>query len=179
MNMFNKHDLRQKAKRIRSTLDMRAISQAIVANVRESIVYKAASRVMLFYPKGNEVDLRDLFKDDKLFYLPRVNGDELEVCRYCEGDELALSEFGVLEPTGECVDKSELDLVVVPALCVDEKCNRLGYGKGFYDRFLKDYPNMSIIVIPEELVFTDVCSCERDMCCNSFITQKKASVDRG
>lgn len=172
--MTNKDDLRQKAKRIRETLDMENISESIVSNIRKTEVYNSAKRVMLFFPLKNEVDLRALLEDDKEFYLPRVNGEELEVCRYKKGDELVMSEFKVLEPITSPVSKSIIDLVLVPALCVDEHCNRLGYGKGYYDRFLKDYKKMSIIVIPEELIFSDVCSEMHDICCKSFITQKKS-----
>ena len=172
--MTNKDDLRQKAKRIRETLDMETISKSIVSNIRKTEVYNSAKRVMLFFPLKNEVDLRALLKDDKEFYLPRVNGEELEVCRYRKGDELVMSEFKVFEPITSPVSKSIIDLVLVPALCVDEHCNRLGYGKGYYDRFLKDYKKMSIIVIPEELIFSDVCSEMHDICCSSFITQKKS-----
>lgn len=172
--MTQKDDLRQKAKHIRKSLDMKNISRAIVENIRETDIYRNSKRVMLFYPLENEVDLRELLEDDKEFYLPRVNGDELEVCRYRVGDELVMSEFRVLEPLSESIDKSEIDLVFVPALCVDKDCNRLGYGKGFYDRFLKDFESVAIIVVPEELIFTDVCSERHDVCCNSLITQKKS-----
>lgn len=179
MNMFNKDNLRQKAKEIRKTLDIKNISRQIVENIRKSDVYKQAKHVMLFYPKKDEVDLRDLLGDGKLFYLPRVNGDELEVCRYGLGDDLVMSDFKVLEPLGECVNKSVVDLVFVPALCVDEQCNRLGYGKGYYDRFLKNYLGESVVVVPFELVFDCICIEENDIPCKKIITQKKASFDRG
>lgn len=169
--MFNKDDLRQKAKNIRKTLDMQSVSKKIVANIRESDVYKNSRCVMIFNPLSNEVNLLDLLCDDKKFYLPRVKGDELECCPYKQGDELKLSDFNVLEPVSESVSKSEIDLVFVPALCVDEKCNRLGYGKGFYDRFLSDYEGCSIIVVPEELIFSEICISEYDVCCDGIITQ--------
>ncbi len=169
--MFNKDNLRQNAKNIRKTLDMKSISKEIVANIRESEVYKKSKSVMIFYPLKNEVDLLDLLKDDKDFYLPRVNGDELECCPYKQGDELSISSFKVLEPVCKSVSKSEIDLVFVPALCVDNTCNRLGYGKGFYDRFLSDYNGASIIVVPEELIFKDICTSDNDVCCNGIITQ--------
>lgn len=169
--MFNKDNLRQKAKNIRKTLDMKAISKVIVANIRESEVYKKSKRVMIFYPLSNEVDLLDLLNDDKDFYLPRVNGDKLECCPYKQGDELSVSSFNVLEPVSQSVSKSDVELVFVPALCVDKTCNRLGYGKGFYDRFLSDYNGASIIVVPEELIFSDICIDDNDVCCNGIITQ--------
>lgn len=179
MNMFDKDNLRKESKNIRKTLDMKFISKGIVENIRELEAYRRSKRVMLFYPLKNEVDLLDLLKDDKFFYLPRVNGEELECCPYKQGDELVMSDFKVLEPVCESVPKSDIDLVLVPALCVDNNCNRLGYGKGFYDRFLSDYKGVSVIVIPDELVFSEICKEKHDRCCDYFITQKKASFDRG
>ena len=170
--MFNKDDLRQKAKEIRNKLDMKTISSKIVSNIRNLEVYKNSKHVMLFYPLGNEVDLLELLNDDKQFYLPRVKGEDLEVCSYKLGDKLLKSDFKVLEPTNEPINKNILDLVLVPALCVDEKCNRLGYGKGFYDRFLKDFKGVSIIPISSSLVFSDVCTDRHDVCCSGVVTEE-------
>jgi 5-formyltetrahydrofolate cyclo-ligase len=51
----------------------------------------------------------------------------------------AENEFGITEPVGnEIIPPDELDLVVVPLLAIDEKGHRVGYGKGYYDRYLKD-----------------------------------------
>ena len=72
--MFNKDNLRQKAKKIRNKLDMKCISSRIVSNIRKLEVYKNSKHVMLFYPLENEVDLLELLNDDKQFYLPREIG---------------------------------------------------------------------------------------------------------
>lgn len=168
--MFNKDDLRKKAKNIRANLDMKTISSKIVSNIRNLELYKNSKRVMLFYPLGNEVDLLELLNDNKQFYLPRVKGENLEVCPYKYGENLLKSSFKVLEPISEAVDKNVLDLVFVPALCVDNKCNRLGYGKGFYDRFLDGFEGVSIIPIPQSLIFSDICADRHDVCCSGVVT---------
>lgn len=168
--MFNKDDLREKAKNIRANLDMKTISSKIVSNIRNLELYKNSKHVMLFYPLGNEVDLLELLNDNKQFYLPRVNGKNLDVCPYKHGENLLKSSFKVLEPINEAVDKNVLDLVFVPALCVDNKCNRLGYGKGFYDRFLDGFEGVSIIPIPQSLIFSDICADRHDVCCSEVVT---------
>lgn len=54
-------------------------------------------------------------------------------------DRFAPNVFGILEPLGNNVmEPISIDLVLIPLLCFDEKGNRVGYGKGYYDRFLKD-----------------------------------------
>jgi len=153
--MTNKNDLRKKAKHIRNSLDMKIISEKIVVNVSTLNEYKFAKHVMIFYPLGSEVDLRGLLKDKKQFYLPKVSGNELLVCPYKLGNELVVSKFKTLEPMSEPIcDIGILDLVFIPALMADKRLNRLGYGGGFYDRFLSKVTSSTkkIVTIPKALI---------------------------
>ena len=62
---------------------------------------------------------------------------ELEARYFDDAAELSENEWGIREPTGtEKADPREIDLVIVPLLCFDESGHRVGYGKGYYDRFL-------------------------------------------
>jgi 5-formyltetrahydrofolate cyclo-ligase len=70
---------------------------------------------------------------------PRLDRErnELEHCVYTAETELAENAWGIREPIdGDPIDAVEMDLVIVPLLCFDESGYRVGYGKGFYDRFL-------------------------------------------
>jgi 5-formyltetrahydrofolate cyclo-ligase len=72
--------------------------------------------------------------------VPRVNPEtgELESMGYNAETELCENAWGIREPVGgELVDAQTIDLVLVPLLCFDEDGHRVGYGKGYYDRFLK------------------------------------------
>ena len=106
---------------------------------------------MLFYPTEFEIDLRELFNDNKNFYLPKVNGDELLVCPYI--NDLKKSYLGIYEPCSKPVSAEILDLVIVPALMCDKNGYRLGYGGGFYDRFISKYGKnfKTICAVPKEL----------------------------
>lgn len=171
--MNDKNSLRKYAKEIRKTLDIEQISSVIVSNIRALQEYVQAKRVMLFYPLANEINLLDLLSDDKEFYLPRMSGEQLECCPYKRNDILEVAEFSVKEPSTESVDKNLMDIIFVPALCVDNNCMRLGYGKGYYDRFLSDYKGLTIISVPEELVCDDVCANSEDIACKKVVTQKR------
>ncbi len=158
--MITKNDLRKKAKEIRNSLNVKEISEKIVANILKLETYKKANHIMLFYPLGSEVDLRSLLNDDKKhFYLPKVNGKELLACPYKIGDDLVISSFNTQEPTSIPInDTSILDIILVPALMVDKKLNRLGYGGGFYDRFLSKQSSSSlkIVAIPQALIIDEI-----------------------
>ena len=81
---------------------------------------------------------------DKLFergvtvYAPRVEDKEMTAVLY--GDDFVISGQGIREPLGERSD-GDVDIVVVPVLAVDGQGNRLGYGGGYYDRYLEKHPN--------------------------------------
>ena len=150
--MEGKSNLRIYAKNLRKNLQIAIISEKLVELVRANLLYKNSQNVMLYYPLGHEADLRKLLDDNKNFYLPRVNGKNLEVCSYRHGDELKKSEFGIYEPITQSQDAKILDLVIVPALMCDKNGYRLGYGGGYYDRFLAKNPDVKkMAVIAKEL----------------------------
>lgn len=157
--MLNKKELRKKAKEIRFSLDIEKISEGIVKNIQNLETYKKANNVMIFYPLKHEVNLLGLLNDRKpegikKFYLPKVQGENLLVCPYKIGDELTISEFKTEEPISAPVDSNILDIIFVPALMVDKHLHRLGYGGGFYDKFLSKnaISATKIVAIPSALV---------------------------
>jgi 5-formyltetrahydrofolate cyclo-ligase len=98
---------------------------------------------MLYYPVRGEVDLLPLLEElvankTKKVLLPKITADgEMVAVEVSDLGVLRRGKFGIPEPLGGRIYKPEkIDLVVVPAVAFDEDCNRLGMGKGFYDRFL-------------------------------------------
>lgn len=103
--------------------------------------FKTAGVVALYSPILNEVFTEEIFhealRQGKIVAYPRVCGERLDFVTVRSPNELAPGTFGVLEPTGTELIRSEvLDLVLVPGVAFDRDGNRLGYGKGFYDRVL-------------------------------------------
>ena len=95
--------------------------------------------------KFNEVDTSLIYKRIWLDFpqirtlapLTDLDRDGLEHFEFDAGTGLVESRWGICEPVGgESVDAAEIDLVLVPLLCFDERGYRIGYGRGFYDKFL-------------------------------------------
>ena len=167
--MNSKKELRIQAKKIRKNLDIKLISQKLVDLIRQADIYKSADNVLIYYPKENEIDLLDLLNDDKKFYLPKIEGNNLLICPFSQ--ELSISKFNTLEPCTDAVSSNILDLAIVPALMADKCGNRLGYGGGFYDRFLKNANVATLVALPIELVIDQLPFEEHDVKID-FLIQK-------
>lgn len=154
--MKSKTDYRLYAKGLRKKLDMQRLSACMVEKIQKASYYVKAKNVMLFYPLSDEINLLDLLSDvDKNFYFPKVSGKELLACPY--STQMKKSDLNIMEPCTDSVDPEILDLVIVPALMADCKKYRLGYGGGFYDRFLPCCKNaFKLVVIPKELFVNEL-----------------------
>lgn len=151
-----KENLRTKAKEIRKNLPLEEISQNLVNSIRQDDYFKNAKNILLYYPLKYEINLLALMTLEKNFYLPRVSGENLEICPYKTGDTLIKSSYNILEPTSEPVNAKILDLAFIPALMIDKSGYRLGYGCGYYDRFLKKISIMTACAIPKELLVDEL-----------------------
>ena len=78
-------------------------------------------------------------------YAPRVKGESLEWVPM--GEDAATHPLGMSEPIGEAHELMEVDLMVIPALAADRNGNRLGRGKGFYDRALSQINAKKVVVL--------------------------------
>lgn len=167
--MDNKQELRSWAKEKRKNIIID--NRLLVKNLMQTEAYRNAKNILIFYPLKYEVNLLLLLEDKtKNFYLPKIDGENLLCCPFSEGDELCESCFKTLEPTTNPCDKQMMDLVIVPALCCDKNNYRLGYGGGFYDRFLKDFSGTKIVCLPQDLVVNDVFAEDYDVPVDFIVT---------
>lgn len=179
LDLKSKTELRAAARKIRANLDIALISSKIYINFREQDFYKFSKNILVYYPFNNEIDLREFYKDNsKNWYLPRVDmySRKLVIHKYKYGDTLAKNKWGILEPLdrNEIINPEIIDIVVIPALMADKKGFRLGYGAGFYDKFIPCLRAdcLKIIPVPEELFIDSLPYDNWDIRANIIITQK-------
>ena len=94
---------------------------------------------------------------EKTLLLPCVQGDDLVLRRYM-GPECMVSgeQFGIGEPTGpEWTDLGAVELIVVPGVAFDSEGNRMGRGRGFYDRLLKSTPRAAKVGVAYDFQMLD------------------------
>ncbi len=146
--------LRTKIKEKISKLDSNSkkLAAKTIQNIFQSLnILKKSNNIGLYLSKENEVSTKYLIKtliaNKKRIFLPKVNKENLEFKEIKTFKDLELGCFKIFEPKAKCntINPSNLDLLIIPCSSVDTQGNRLGKGKGFYDRFLTKHKNIKII----------------------------------
>ena len=121
-------------------------SRPILIQVEQHPVFQKANTLLLYWSMDDEVQTHDFVNkwyQQKTLLLPCVDGDDLRLRQYTGPDCLKGGEqFGIGEPTGpEFTALDTIEMIIVPGMAFDRNNNRMGRGRGFYDRLLKSTPN--------------------------------------
>ena len=114
-----------------------AYSNNIVEQIKKLSFYNEKLLIASYMPINNEIEIK---LDNKMCY-PKVEG---KIMNFYIPNSFTKGVYGILEPVGELVNKSDIDIIIVPLLYFDKYNNRAGYGGGYYDRYLKDYKGITI-----------------------------------
>jgi 5-formyltetrahydrofolate cyclo-ligase len=139
----NKQQLRSEIKaRLQSLSNEEKVCQSenILRQLEELPLFQQAGIVLLYWSLPSEVQTHKIvekWSKKKTILLPVVYGNELLIKAYTDNSCLEIGAFEVCEPnTEEFTNLSAIDLCIVPGLAFDKNGNRLGKGKGFYDKLL-------------------------------------------
>ena len=144
------------------------MSQALCRHIRELEEFKNADTILIYSAAKNEPDLSNIaisaLKEGKnvAFPISQTDSCTLDFRTVKSLDELCVGSYGIKEPTDRA-NKAPITsktLCIVPALAVDKNKCRIGYGKGYYDRFLNDFDGIS------------VCAVFPDFICDSLPTEQ-------
>ena len=143
-----------------------------------------ADALFIFYPLEGEVNLlplADYAKESGKSVAFPVCEDKNGNMRFCEVsslDNLETGSFGIKEPQACSEEKLPKSAVIfLPALSIDSKGYRLGYGKGYYDRYLAKYADLNpflVGVIYSELVSEKLPRDEHDIACDAVVSEDGA-----
>ncbi len=168
--MSCKDELRREMITKRKVLDVKN-GEEFEKQIKSLECYRSAQTVMLYMPIKGEADVTGLLGDEKVFLTPVTEGDDIYACPV---GEMQTGAFGVSEPKDRIeFDKAKIDLVLVPGVAFDKKGNRMGFGKGYYDRFLKDINAFKVGVCHSFQMVENVPHEEHDVKMDMIVTERE------
>lgn len=186
---MNKNNLRDKFMSKRENLKNKIIvdkSKRIISNFLMTDFYKNNNKIFIYVSYKNEVITHDLIKkmlkDKKEVYVPNPNPEtkQMEAVLIKRFDDLTEGTYGILEPTNSSfkLEPYFLDLIIVPGLVFSHKGFRIGYGGGFYDRFLaraetKKSGPLKISFVYKEFIIDEIPIDQYDLPVDYIITEEK------
>ena len=124
-------------------------SEKITAKLEKHPDFIRAERIMLYSALPDEVQTRAFLEKwhlKKTIILPTVVGDDIIPVEYAKDTRFAVGDFNIMEPQNDPYT-GDFDLIVVPGVAFDNKGNRIGRGRGYYDRFLSHHLDVKRIGI--------------------------------
>ena len=104
--------------------------------------------MFLYVSKEDEVDtnaiMQFFFLNKRVFFVPFIKGDKIFFSQISSTSQLEKGTFNIFEPKQKIPTEEKPDIVIVPGVAFDRKGNRLGRGKGYYDKFLKNVSCLKI-----------------------------------
>ena len=156
--MTEKKKLRQHVLRKLSTLSSEekvAIEKSFYEQLFASTLWEQAQTIGITYPQTNEWDtipiMQRAWYEKKIVAIPKVNTKTKQMTfhLFANDTEGKIGAYGITEPKDDAkiIEKDRIDVLFVPGVVYDKNGYRIGYGGGFYDRFLQDYKHQTISLV--------------------------------
>ncbi len=152
---------------------------AVAANFLSLPEIRGKDTFFIYHAFGSEADtmpvIERLLEGEKSVFLPRVEGADMAAVPYRRGTPLRAGAYGIAEPAGAPFP-GLLDVVVLPLLAADERGGRLGYGGGYYDRFLAGMSARNALKVGycyDFQVLAEVPSAPHDVPLDVIVTDKR------
>lgn len=158
-NLETKQEIRKQIRKIRNCIEPEVWQRAtdiITEKVIQSDCFRETTDLLCYINFEGEVGTHEIIEEawrlGKNVWVPKVAGNDMDFYCIHSFDELKKGTFGVPEPSddGEPFHDEEA-LMIVPGVAFDRKKNRIGYGKGYYDRYLMRNPEIETIGISFDL----------------------------
>ena len=165
-------------KRQYSSRQLEELSLSVLSRLDSNPHLQNAQTILMYYSLPDEVDthhyIDQLVSRGKRVILPVVLDDtNMELREYSGVQDLKEGAYHILEPKGKIYPEEkypEIELAVIPGMSFDMKGNRLGRGKGYYDRFLKGTKFSTCMICFEKLISGNIPMDDHDQKADSVIT---------
>lgn len=176
-----KQNLRQTIRQARQGLSSNERHQAnrqIAEKLTQLKEFKEAKSILFYASMPEEVatlEIIESYLEEKQIILPRTENNQLVLHHLKNIQHLQKGEYDILEPILDLdvVDPSTVDLAIIPGLAFDEQKNRLGFGKGYYDKLLPHIRCPKLGLAYECQIVKDVPSEDHDHPLDKIVTEKR------
>lgn len=154
-------------------------SLRIFSFLREMEVFQKAKTIFCFVSTPEEINTHLIiayaWNCGKRVAVPKcMEKGHMEAYVIQSEEDLEEGKFGILEPKGGCemLEPSQIDLIILPCLSCDREGNRLGYGGGYYDRYLERCNGVRVVICREKLMLDEIPSETFDQKGDFLVTEK-------
>jgi 5-formyltetrahydrofolate cyclo-ligase len=156
---------------------MKIASEKIQKRLKKMKAFRDAQKIGAYYPIGSEVLTQDIIQEllsiGKEVFLPKVVGERMEFREIVDFSSLEKGSFDIMEPKDNCQVDNNLDVILVPTVGISPDGLRLGYGHGFYDRFLVNYNTTTISLTLEKQIVKNIPKAEHDIIIDWIVTEDR------
>lgn len=158
-----------------------AIDNEILQQLLQFPAYLAATNISCFLGFGTEINtvpfIASAMQTGRKIYLPRVQKNRAMTMHvFTKWENLEKSTYGIFEPTAHTpiIPPSELDIIIIPCLACTQNGYRLGYGGGYYDKYLSTVGNVPKVIICRDAFVVDTLPIDlHDIAADYIITEKR------
>ena len=156
---------------------MKIVSEKMQKRLKKINVFRNAQKIGVYYPIGSEILTQDIIQEllsnGKDVFLPKVIGENIEFRKITDFSNLEKGSFDIMEPKDDCQIDNNLDVVLVPTVGISPIGVRLGYGHGFYDRFLAEHKTATISLTLEKQIVKNIPKSEHDIIIDWIVTEDR------
>ena len=173
-----KKGIRRKMKLIRNNMLIDDVNycSSVISDSLFNILDDTHDKYFIYSDFNNEVKTNDiimnLLNKNKKVYLPKIVEEDMNAINYTKDSLLNKNEYGIYEPVGEHINIDDF-VCVMPLLAIDVKGNRIGFGKGYYDKFLKGKNCLKIGICYDYQILDTIPNNEHDIGIDIIISEKR------
>ncbi len=154
---------------------MKIASGKIQKKLKKIYAFKNAQKIGAYYPIGSEIFTQDIIQEllsqGKEVFLPKVIGEKMEFRKIKDFSSLEQGSFDIMEPKDDCPTDNNLDVILVPTVGISPKGVRLGYGHGYYDKYLAENKITTISLTLEKQIIKNIPKSEHDILIDWIVTE--------
>jgi len=163
-------------RRDETSADLRDISsRKIHENLKQMNVYNTSQNIACYFPIGSEVNTQEIMLDilekGKNLLLPRITKNDIIFHVITNLEQLEKGDFDIMEPRDDYEKAKKIDCILVPTIAISKSGIRLGYGRGYYDRFLSTIKSVKISLTYSKQIIKSIPNDTHDIKMDWIVTE--------